>query len=228
MTSLTEAKMSKDLTDFIFKTPSISEKILTWALRGLASLIIVDFLNRKLLKLPYDIINNHFKNIISSTFLLVILVNVTFKLSRFLFNSKNLSKIEIKERNYQIKLHFISLLSAIYLIIFATAAILSQKSHIVSFISDYKPYFLIVFSVYLISYIYIIYKLFKSSDELFVIDQLWANFIAIWFYAILFPAWWLLSEFNFLNEPNGWIIYALTMTVGLAVYIYRQYRSGNI
>ena len=66
---------------------------------------------------------------------------------------------------------------------------------------------------------------FTAVDEVEVADNLWASLIGFYAYAILFPAWWLLSRIRLAGPPDQWVIYGVAMLTATAAYAYRKWQS---
>jgi hypothetical protein len=69
------------------------------------------------------------------------------------------------------------------------------------------------------------WKFFVSVDEVEVADNLWGSLIGFYAYAILFPAWWLLSRIRLVGPPDQWAIYGVAMLTATAAYLYRKWQS---
>jgi len=69
------------------------------------------------------------------------------------------------------------------------------------------------------------WRFFTAVDEVEVADNLWASLIGFYAYAILFPAWWLLSRIRLADPPDQWVIYGVAMLTATAAYAYRKWQS---
>ena len=69
------------------------------------------------------------------------------------------------------------------------------------------------------------WRFFTAVDEVEVADNLWASLIGFYAYAILFPAWWLLSRIRLAGPPDQWVIYGVAMLTATAAYAYRKWQS---
>ncbi len=222
MMSLMEAKMGKKLISLIARTRDNLIMVLTLAGFAIITFLLVDIFLGMALGRKYILITKNTELFLSLSATIILASSLIIRLYFFLIRSKSLNNIEMKEYKYQKKQNIFGFLNIIYLSIFYIISIKSYDGQFVERVIENKMVSLSLLACYLISYIYIIYKLFKQLDEFFMIDQLWANFVAIWFYAIFFPTWWILCRFKFVIEPNDWIIYGLTMLVGMITLAYRQ------
>lgn len=69
------------------------------------------------------------------------------------------------------------------------------------------------------------WRFFASVDELELADNLWGSLVAIYTYAILFPAWWALAAIGQASEPDDWVIYGVTLAAGGAAYLFRKWSN---
>ena len=80
-------------------------------------------------------------------------------------------------------------------------------------------------AVLVIGTIYGSWRFFTSVDEVEIADNLWASLIGFYAYAILFPAWWALSEIKVTTAPDQWVIYGVALLTASAAYLYRKWQS---
>lgn len=78
--------------------------------------------------------------------------------------------------------------------------------------------------IYLGAAAYGSWRFFRSVDELELADNLWGSLFGFYAYALIFPAWWVAGELEFVPDPNQWAIYLTSMSVGIATYFYRKWR----
>lgn len=219
MMSLQEASMGEGISNLLAKTPDSFLTAIKWLVRAMLIIFAIYVLERTLIDNDYKLIS---KNIILPLYFIMPSL-VIFRAAATIIKSRlNAKGGEFKEINHQYKLGTLSIIGTFCVIIFMLLSYASYNEDIVNLIYDNYYLFLALFAIYVSVYIIFTIKLYKESDEFSKKDQLFSNFIAIWFYAILFPAWWLLWRFQILPEPNGWIIYGLTMLVGVVTMVYRQ------
>ena len=222
MMSLMEAKMGKKLISLIAKTPDKLRMVLTLAGFAIITFLLVDIFLGMALGRKYILITKNTGLFLSLIAIIILIAPLIIKICFSLIRSKSLNNLEMKEYNYQKNQVVFGFLNIAYLLIFYIISRKSYDSQFVEWVIENKVISLLLLVCYVMSYLYIIYRIFKQSDEFFMVDQLWANFIAIWFYAIFFPIWWILYRFKIVIEPNDWIIYGLTMVVGMITLAYRQ------
>lgn len=219
--------MGKTLISLIARTPSTLQRILRWSGWAIAAFIVVDLLIGTIIGKEYMLASKHLRPMIASSAMIFLGSYVIIKICINFQELTTLNSLELKERNNQIKQYIISFASGLYIVSFIIIAKLSYNVIYIDWVMNNKAITIAIFTIYVFSYIYLIYTLLSNADELFITDQLWANFIAIWFYAIFFPSWWILHRFKLSPEPNDWVIYGLTMLVGMAVLTYRQKKLNN-
>lgn len=82
--------------------------------------------------------------------------------------------------------------------------------------------FYVVFGITLASLSWFTWEYFRRVDELDLLDNLWASMIAIYFYIVALPSWYLFHDLDLVGEPNQVIIYIATSVVLLASYGLRK------
>lgn len=65
----------------------------------------------------------------------------------------------------------------------------------------------------------------RAIDEVELADNLWGSTASYYAYAILFPAWWVLSKAQIAPPPDHWLIFFVSLGAGLAVYFWRKWRA---
>jgi hypothetical protein len=65
----------------------------------------------------------------------------------------------------------------------------------------------------------------RSIDEVELVDNLWGSTVGFYIYAMLFPAWWVLSEAGVVAEPKHWFIFAASLGAGGIAYLWRKWRA---
>ena len=65
----------------------------------------------------------------------------------------------------------------------------------------------------------------KVIDEVELADNLWASAAGFYFYAIVFPCWWLMAKADWVSALNGWLLFAGTYIVAMSAYALRKWRA---
>ncbi|MFB0611463.1 hypothetical protein [Aurantiacibacter poecillastricola] len=63
---------------------------------------------------------------------------------------------------------------------------------------------------------------FRRVDELDVMDNLWASLVALYFYLVALPSWWLFHDMELVPEVNHVAIYLATAAAYFIIYGVRK------
>lgn len=77
----------------------------------------------------------------------------------------------------------------------------------------------------LLLYLALVWRFFRSIDELELADNLWSSTVGFYFYVTVFPAWWVLARFGGAPPVEHWAIYFASIAAGALAYGWRKLRA---
>ena len=113
---------------------------------------------------------------------------------------------------------------ALTCLVFAVAGLIVGFASAAAEDATVPPYFLLpLIAASLIGFVVFSRNYFTRVDEVDLLDNLWASLIGMYFYIVAFPLWELLGRVGYTSPPDHWLIWGATLTVSMAVYLYRKF-----